>query len=223
MKLIFSTILVFFMSYNMVAQEDLSLDWFTYYGGNGYEVLLAVEPTPQEEIVLAGYTVSTSGLATPTGWKTSFSGGYDDGFISKWSGEGDLLWATYLGGEDFDHVEDLAISETGEIVAVGITASTTGIATGGAYQTEKGSNWAEQIAGFISKYSPSGQLLWSTYLSGSSTDGIEAVQIDSEGNIFVAGYTASPDMATENAFQTEIALYTLNGFISKFSPDGELI
>lgn len=222
MKTYLSLLLTFILSYTLVAQEDLYLDWFTYYGGNEYEVLLAVEPTPQGDIVLAGYTTSTSGLATSNGWKTNYSGGYDDGFISKWSGEGNLLWTTYFGGQGFDHIEDLAITETGEIVGVGFTSSLTGIATSGAYQTQKGSN-NDNDAGFICKYSPSGQLLWSTYLSGSIIDRVEAVTVDSQGHIYVVGNSQSPDMATENAFQTEVALYTLNGFIAKFSPDGELI
>ena len=218
MKYYFPGLLIFFLSCHLQAQEDLSLDWFTYLGGNSVDNTLAVETTSQGEVILAGYTSSTSGLATSTGWQTSYGGGLDDGFISKWSSEGNLLWATYLGGEGFDHVQDIAISENGDIVAVGFTTSTTGIATVGAYQTEKANI---NNAGFISKYSPNGQLLWSTYLAGSITDDIGAVAMDSNGQIYLAGITASPDMATLNAFQTEIGFQT-DGFITKFSAEGNL-
>src|SRR5205807_1796513 len=44
-------------------------------------------------------------------------------------------------------------------------------------------------------------VLFSTVLGGSGADRGTGVVVDSTGNAYVAGYTASPDFPTQNAFQ----------------------
>jgi len=46
------------------------------------------------------------------------------------------------------------------------------------------------------------QLLYSTYLGGSSTDAAYALALDSTGAAVVAGFTMSTNFPTQNAFQT---------------------
>ncbi len=201
-----------------MAQEDQTLDWFTYFGGNSIEDTRACEVTSNGDIVLAGYTSSSSGIATTNAHKFQYSG-LDDGFISKWSSEGELLWCTYFGGEGYDLVNDVTVSSDGSIIAVGFTSSLNGIASPGAYQTEKGN---DNNAGFICKYTSDGQLLWSTYLSGSVNDYAETVVVDGEGFIYLGGQAQSPNLGTEDTFQPQKNMSS-DGYISKFDPTGNLI
>lgn len=49
---------------------------------------------------------------------------------------------------------------------------------------------------FVSKFSPDGQLVYSTLIGGTNTDGARSIRIDDLGNIYVAGSTTSPDFPT---------------------------
>ena len=54
-------------------------------------------------------------------------------------------------------------------------------------------------------------LSYSTYLGGSSEEVGNGIAVDSAGNAYVVGYTASADFPVKNAFQS-----TLPGFSAAF-------
>ena len=57
------------------------------------------------------------------------------------------------------------------------------------------------------------QLVYATYLGGSVSDNLAGVAVDSTANIYVAGWTTSPDFpTTSNAFQTAATVAGNNGF-----------
>jgi hypothetical protein len=65
-------------------------------------------------------------------------------------------------------------------------------------------------------------LSYSTFLGGSSGDFGSAVAVDATGNVYVAGYTASTDFPTLNAYDTSrgSGTTTYNVFVSKLNPAG---
>lgn len=66
------------------------------------------------------------------------------------------------------------------------------------------------------------QLVWSTFMSGNAFEGTTAIDSDSQGNVFITGYSASSNIPLLNAgtyFQSAAAL----GFISKFDNTGVLL
>lgn len=71
-------------------------------------------------------------------------------------------------------------------------------------------------------------LIFSTYLDGTHQDSSTSVTTDSSGNIYVAGYTTSPDFPVSSAFQTICGTCTDGGFgeagfISKLDPSGKTL
>lgn len=206
----------FFLSHLALAQEDQSLQWFSYFGGTGLEFVESVESTSQNEIVIAGTTESSFGMATSGAYQTEKNGGLNDAYISRWTGSGELIWSTYYGGEGSESLKDVVVLNDGSIIAVGYTDSENNIATPGSYQPSK---LAPQ-AGFIAKFDSDGQMLWATYLSGIGGDFISGVCKADSGGVIVTGLTQSPGMATANAFQTEKA-GLVDGFIAKYSENGQ--
>jgi hypothetical protein len=137
-----------------------------------------------------------------------------------------LIYSTYLGGSDVDVGRGIAVDSHGSAYIAGITASTN-FPTANPYQPTfaGGSQFGVFRSGdaFITKISPSGALVYSTYLGGSDADGAFSVAVDSTGSAYVAGLTGSSDFPTVNAFQTKKAGGLSNAtdnFITKLSPDG---
>lgn len=97
----------------------------------------------------------------------------------------DLAWSTYLGGGDYDAVQDLALDGSGNLYAVGLAYSS-GWASGGGDTTFNG-----ECDAFVAKLTPTGAHVWSTYLGGSDVDYVAGVVVDASGRICLSGVTSS--------------------------------
>lgn len=77
---------------------------------------------------------------------------------------------------------------------------------------------------FVAKFLPDGQtLLFATYFGGAGNDIGNIISLDGAGNIWIAGNTSSTDLAiTPGAFQSTLKGQT-NGFVAKFTNDGQLV
>src|SRR4029453_4481706 len=74
---------------------------------------------------------------------------------------------------------------------------------------------------FVTKFSPSGTLVYSTYLGGAtSNDAGSGIAVDASGNAYVTGFTSSTDFPTVNAAQAALA-GGADVFVAKLSPSGD--
>lgn len=137
-----------------------------------------------------------------------------------------LIFSTYLGGNQQDQVRDIAVDGAGNILVAGGTASPNFPATGGTHdQTFNGTYDA-----YVAKLSPSGSLLWATYLGGPNYDRAYAIEVDAAGFIYVAGRAGAGFPVTAGAFQTTFQgspddppYGPQDGFVCKLTPDGSAI
>ena len=134
------------------------------------------------------------------------------GFVVRFDPSGRrILFSVVLGGAV---VRGLGTDEAGNIYAVGECAY--GFPTTNAIQSEPAGDWDA----FAAKFSPAGDLLYSTLLGGSREDLAWSVAVDREGNAYVAGWTRSADFPiTSNAPQTALAGGT-DAFVAKLDPAG---
>ncbi len=129
-----------------------------------------------------------------------------------------MTWSTFLhsSGSD-DYVLAITRDASQYLYVAGYTKTPGFPVTPGVYQGSFGG----QMDGYVAKLSPSGQtLIWSTFLGGSDWDMVEALEIDNQGRLLVAGYTASPNFpATPGALQGSLdGLH--DGFVACMSADG---
>ncbi len=112
-----------------------------------------------------------------------------------------LVYSTYLGGSARDACEDLAIDSSGNAYATGDTESTN-FPTANAFQGTNGGTTLAQDA-FVTKLNAAGNaLVFSTYLGGTGGEIGFGIAVDSTGNVYVAGATASNNtFPTANAIQ----------------------
>lgn len=225
------SVTIIFLSFSMLsgvsAQPDQQLVWGSYYGvlngQNEYDVIEAIAETPDGGFVIFGVTYSSSGLAT-VGAHQLNNNGLTDCFIARFDENRERLWATYFGGPNHETPnKSIGVLPDGSLIVSGITASTTNIASEDAYQqTNPG------YTGFIARFSPIGELMWSTYYGlGASEEllvaGVWDLVMLPDGDIIVVGDTQSPElMTTANAFQANHA-GSFDGFIARFSSGGDLV
>ncbi|MBI3818998.1 MAG: hypothetical protein HY286_09940 [Planctomycetes bacterium] len=151
---------------------------------------------------VAGETVSTVLPVTPGAVQSNYQGGISDAYMAKLSADGStLLYLTYLGSPGQLSLGDeaalgIAVDGGGDCYVVGRAVSPGYPVTPGALDTTFTNGSAN---GFLSKIrpTPTGGLVYSTYLGGSALNsGVAAVLVDSSGNAFVSGGTSSFDCPT---------------------------
>jgi Beta-propeller repeat len=127
-----------------------------------------------------------------------------------------LVYSTYLGGSSSDAAFGVAADAAGNAYVTGYTASANFPVTGA------GLPHAGNVDLFISKVSPSGALLYSTYLGGSGEEVGLGIAVDATGSAYVTGYTGSSDFPVVSAFQATRA-GGADVFVAKVNPAGSAL
>ena len=189
----------------------------TYYGGNHLDFANSIEITKSNEVIIAGYSLSANNIATTGSYQTTIS--IQDAFISKFDNQGNIIWATYFGGNNEERIYTMDIDTNENIIIAGNTTSTIGLATSGTQQQFI----ASFDDAFIAKFSSSGQLMWSTYFGGNNHELITSVKVDNQNKIYVTGHTNSSDLpCTANAERNTLNDYE-NTFLGVYDEAGLLI
>jgi len=188
--------------------------WATYYGGSQDDMGISCAVDASGNVYMIGSTSSTSGIATAGAHETTIN----DGFLVKFNSNGVRQWGTYFAGNGNACTTDAS----GNIYIVGLTNSTSGIATAGAHQTVmSGSGDA-----FLVKFNSSGVKQWGTYFGGTSSgaSGMEkglSCATDALGNVYMVGQTPSTSgIATTGAHQTIYGGGSCDAFLVKFNSSG---
>ncbi len=194
-----------------------ALQWGTYFGGSATDVVYSVSTDGSGNIYITGNAASSSGIATTGAYSTTLDG-IDDAFLAKFNSSGVIQWATYFGGNNSDVGYNLATDASGNSYIAGATASTTGLATSGAYQTTYGGT----EDAFLAKFNTSGILQWATYYGGSNLEYGMGAATDGSGYVYLTGYTHSTSaIATSGAYQTVFGGIE-DGYLAKFDGSGAM-
>jgi hypothetical protein len=147
-------------------------------------------------------------------------GQYLDAFVAKLSPTGSaLVYSTYLGGSGYDVGSGIAVDSSGNAYVTGQTQSTN-FPTVNALQPAYGGGTDV----FVAKLNPTGSALaYSTYLGGSGRDIGNGIAVDSSGNAYVTGGTASTDFPTMNPFQPAYGGGDFDAFVAEFNPTGSAL
>jgi hypothetical protein len=128
-----------------------------------------------------------------------------------------VTYATYLGGTAEDDGNAIAIDGSGNAYVTGQTKSTDFPTKSALHGTNKGS-----FDVFVTELSPTGSLVYSTYIGGSSDDSGNAIAVDGSGNAFVAGGTHSSDFPTQGAYQSTFG-GALDAFVLELNSTGSAL
>jgi hypothetical protein len=172
-----------------------------------------------------GSTFSGVFPATAGAFQTTYGGVYDVAILKYDSLGQQLLYASYLGGAASESPHSLVMDANHDLIVLGTTSSSNFPTTAGVIDaTFNGGTPEGNVIGynngsdiFVAKISADGsQLLSSTFLGGTSNDGLNPtasilsanygdqlrgdVITDDQGNIFVSSVTSSSDFPVINSF-----------------------
>lgn len=206
---------------------DPILEWCTYFGGSDDETSYALTTDKWGNVYMTGTTGSLSNIATTGAHQATYGGGTNtygaDAFLSKWNTDGDLLWATYYGGDKIDVAKGVGCDTTGNVYMGGYTTSQSAISTMGSYQEVKAGNAARYDI-FLVKFDTSGQRQWGTYYGGIQNEGNTAfgLNCDIHDNILITGNTSSnAGISTPGTYMPNQS-DNYDGFLAKFNTSGQL-
>jgi len=198
----------------------------TYFGGDGDDEALAVAVDQFGIAHVTGYTQSAN--FPVHGSLAQAYGGQGDAFMAAFSISGASLYSLYYGGSGVDQGNGIAVGADDSIYVSGWTRSTD-LPTAGALQ-------AVNLGGvdfFVAKLNRAATHFdYATYLGGNNhehpaiggviknsnlpTGGID---VDSAGNAYVTGTTASSNFPKVNAYSANAA----GVFLSKLNPTGSAL
>ncbi len=160
-----------------------ALIYSTYLGGSSYDSLQSLAVDSSGSAWVTGYTESND-FPVLNASQATFGGGTDT-VVAKLDLNGVLKFSTYLGGSGSDLGYGIAVDSNGNGYVAGYSSASFPTTAGVVQTTNQGYD------GFAAKYSTTGTQVYATLLGGSSTDAAYGIAVDSAGDAYVTGYTAS--------------------------------
>ncbi len=207
-----------------------NLVYSTFLGGGSEDEAWGIKVDSSGNVYITGKTDSND-FPVLGAYKSSIGGSYD-AFVTKLSSGGNsLVYSTYIGGSNEDYGADIAVDNTGAVYVTGSTKSPN-FPVKNAYDSTcgaDGSNNCNYNSGvyypdaFLLRLNTEGNdLIYSTFLGGSSEDYSRRVAIDGSGNAYIAGYTNSSNFPVSNAYQGS-KKGNNDIFVAKIGPNGDTL
>lgn len=164
-----------------------SMDFSTYLGGALNDAIYSVKLNENDQVVVAGGTVSADFPNTVGVYQENFQGGDADGFLSILSADGSSLVAsTFIGTPEYDQNYFIEIDRWNNIYTVGQTEGTIPISPDVYSNPNSGQ--------FLTKFSPdlTSMDLYTEFGNGDGEIDISpsAFLVDFCGNVYVSGWGA---------------------------------
>ncbi len=162
--------------------------WATYYGGSGDDYALGASANNNGHIYMVGKSNSPEVLDS-TAYQMENAGDFD-GFIARFTRDGELVWDTYFGGTDFDEFVACMAMEDGTLLALGNTRSASFSTNASNTFALNGSYMGEQDA-FVLRIDEEGIIQKGLYIGGHGDDFAHALAMGNDSLLYIAGHTLS--------------------------------
>lgn len=189
----------------------------TYFGGTQFDEIKSVCVDVNKNNYIIGNTYSVD-LPITMGLISDTALGNYDVFLAKFDSCGSLIWCTYFGTPNFDSGEKIKMTNDGNLVFCGYTSGVNLPVSSGCFQPSNNGGYDC----FLTKITPSGTIIWSTYFGKSNGDFAYDVSVDALDNVIIGGTSTSTNLyTTPSSFQPNHKGST-DAFVARFSKVGIL-
>jgi len=196
-----------------VNKNGTELEYCTIIGGKNKEVGNCIAVDSSGCVFLSGSTHSPDFPVTSGAFDTDFKNS-EEVYICKINPDGTgLEFSTFLSGSGTERAQDLKIDDNGTVYVAGYTKSNDFPVTEGTLHTDmvEGSNV------FIAQINRTGTvLLKSAVFGGRGNDEIRDIIVDTQNNIYVAGFTMSNDFPLTHGAYDDTFNGKIDIFVCKF-------
>jgi len=231
-----------------------SLRYSTYLGGTGSDIANGLAVDAAGDAYVTGLTSSSDFTTTAGAFQRTFGGGGPgtqggDAFLTELApNDSRIAYSTYLGGSGNDEGDAVAIDAAGNAYVTGLTYSADFTTTVGAFQRTLNMSATGAMSNtgpitpsdaFVAEFNPAlsgaASLRYSSYLGGGSDEEGHGIAVDSLGEVYVTGQTASTDFPLQNPIQATNSVSstgsvstsagmtptvdTYDAFVTKFLPN----
>lgn len=168
------------------------VDWQKTIGGQFADELKVIQPLPNNEYLLGGYSNSPI-----SGDKTSNNIGLGDYWIVKINSAGEIIWQQTLGGNTDDVLVSLITTQDGGFIIGGNSGATPSNVSG--RQTMLGNKSKSNSKGtdfWVIKLDDQGAADWQETYNFGNHDALTSITEDTNGNILIGGYAQSEASST---------------------------
>ena len=162
------------LSSNFVYSQALSSEWVKSIPGDAFEQNSSIAQAPCGDVYTVGFFQGTS-------FGSLNNIGSEDGFISKYNEQGQLIWVKQLAGSSSDRINGITIGTDNEIYIVGEFRGTF------RYNSDSLVSF-DQLDVLVAKIDSSGNFQWATSASGWGYESAYDISLSPNGNLLVTGY-----------------------------------
>jgi len=186
--------------------KDGNIQWKKTFGGTDYDLSHSINTTPDDGILVTGYTYSNDG-----DFKGMNKGSRSqDIFVIKLDTDGKVVWEKTFGGTGSESGHSITTTGDGGILITGYTHSNDGDFKG----MNKGRGSSDI---FVIKLDRDGKVLWRKTFGGSYSDWGQSITTTEDGDILITGKTYSNDGDFEGMNKGDEDI-----FVIKLDKDGNL-
>jgi hypothetical protein len=181
-------------------ENGVSMIYSTYISADSNEAGNSIAVDNYGNAYITGYTQSANYPTTAGAYDETYNGGSNfggDGFITKLDASGStLVYSTFIGGTSNDYGNSIAIDANDDAYITGYSKSINYPTTPGVYDDSLNGTGAFTDL-IITKINATGTaLIYSTFIGGKNDEVGNSIAVDTAGNAYVTGFTASADYPT---------------------------
>lgn len=158
--------------------------WAETFAGTGLNAGSSVQVDASSNVVVAGLFSGTVDFDPGVAVSSKTTAGGFDGFVTKLSPSGSLLWVRTFGGPSDELIRSVRVDPVGGVTVSGWFSGTADLDPGAAVAAFTSAGGTDA---FVARLDAAGAFAWAEQFGGSADDRALGLSVDGSANVYVTG------------------------------------